>query len=36
MAVSQIGEINYKEEQSFNRQPQYSKECNLLVNAGIR
>jgi hypothetical protein len=36
MAVSLIGEINYKEEQQFNRQPQYSKECDLLVNAGIR
>jgi hypothetical protein len=39
MAVSLIGEINYKQlgQNNFNyRQPQYSKECNLFEQAGIR
>ena len=39
MAVSLIGEINYKQlgQNNFNyRQPQYSKECNLFQQAGIR
>ncbi len=36
MAVSLIGEINYKQEQDFNQHPQYSKECDLLSSAGIR
>jgi hypothetical protein len=37
MAVSLIGEFNYKEENKFTyKQPQYSKETNLLTLAGIK
>jgi hypothetical protein len=37
MAVSQIGEINYQQSERFQiRQPQYAKEDNLFVNAGVR
>lgn len=36
MAVSLIGEINYKQEHQYQRQPQYSKEDNLFNLAGVR
>jgi len=37
MAVSQIGEINYKQQEMYQtKQPQYSKESNLFVQAGVR
>jgi len=36
MAVSLIGTINYKQQQQYNRQPQYCKEDNILAGAGIR
>lgn len=37
MAVSQIGEIRYDQEQMYQvKQPAYSKETNLFNNAGIR
>lgn len=37
MAVSQIGEIKYDQDEKYQtRQPAYSKEGNLFANAGIR
>ena len=36
MAVSLIGEIDYKQEQQYQRQPQYSKEDSLFKLAGIK
>jgi hypothetical protein len=37
MAVSQIGEINYQQQQIYQiRQPQYSKESNLFSHAGLK
>lgn len=37
MAVSQIGDIHYKQSESYQiRQPQYAKEDNLFKMAGVR
>ena len=36
MAVSLIGEINYKQDQQYVRLPQYVKEDNLFESAGVR
>ena len=37
MAVSQIGEVNYQQQEIYQtRQPQYAKEDNLFSNAGVR
>jgi len=37
MAVSQIGEINYKQQEMYQtKQPEYAKEDNLFTNSGVR
>jgi len=37
MAISQIGEINYKQQEMYQtRQPQYAKEDSLFSNAGVK
>jgi len=37
MAVSQIGEINYKQQEMYQtRQPAYSREDNIFASAGVR
>jgi hypothetical protein len=36
MAVSMIGEINYKQDLMYHRQPQYTKDSNLFEQVGLR
>jgi hypothetical protein len=37
MAVSQIGEINYQQQEMYQtKQPQYAKEDNIFTMAGVR
>jgi len=37
MAVSQIGEINYQQQEMYQtKQPQYAKEDNILQSAGVK
>lgn len=36
MVVSMIGEINYKQDIMYYRQPTYAKETNFMLEAGIR